>query len=185
LVRLVVGPEGEPVFDLERRAFGRGAWLHPLPGCLALSARGGFDRAFKRALGTTPRVLAAAFRRVAERRALGLFTAARRAKKLEAGSAQVEDAAQSGRAELVVVATDAGAAANLRFLEPLVLSGQAQAYGTKAGFGACLARPETALVAVTDARFAREIRKAIEWTQLPEPDAASARAARTMSSEAG
>ncbi len=54
LVRLVAGPEGELLFDLERRAFGRGAWPHPEPSCLLQAARGGADRAFRQALGIDP-----------------------------------------------------------------------------------------------------------------------------------
>jgi ribosomal protein L7Ae-like RNA K-turn-binding protein len=173
------------VFDLAGRSFGRGAWLHPDPGCLAEAARGGIDRAFRAQLGVSAAALAQAFRKAADRRALALLGAARRAQKLEAGSSSVADAIERGRAELVIVATDARAAASHAFLEPLIAAGRAQAYGTKAEFGACLARSETALLAVTEARFAREIRKAIEWALLPEPKAASARAARTISSEAG
>jgi ribosomal protein L7Ae-like RNA K-turn-binding protein len=170
----VLGPEGELLFDLAGRAFGRGAWLHPLASCF-----------LKRSVGADAGALAAAFRQAAGRRALGLIGAARRAHHLEAGSSAVSEAAARGRVELVVVATDARAAANQAFLEPLVATGKAQAFGTKAQFGACLARPETALLAVTDARFAREIRKAIEWTQLSEPKLASGRTARAMSSEVG
>ncbi len=185
LVRLVAGPEGELLFDLAGRAFGRGAWLHPEPSCLLQAARGGADRAFRRAFGIVPSQFFQLFREAAERRALGLIGAARRAKKLEAGSSAVAEAIERGWAELVIVAIDARAAASQAFLEPWIASGRAQAFGTKASFGACLGRTDTALLAVTEPRFASEIRKAIEWTLLPEPKAPSARAARSISSEVG
>jgi predicted RNA-binding protein YlxR (DUF448 family) len=39
--------DGELVLDLRRRVTGRGAWIHPDPGCLAKAER---RRAFPRAL---------------------------------------------------------------------------------------------------------------------------------------
>lgn len=185
LVRLVLGPAGEVVFDLAGRELGRGAWVHPRPNCLAMAARGGLDRAFKRSVGVNAHALAGAFGAAARSRALDLIGVARRAGQLEMGLAAVEEAVLRGRPELVIVATDARAAAAHAFLPPLVRTGRAQAFGSKADFAACLSRPETALLAVTDARLAREIRKAIEWTLLPEPNPVSGRAARAISSEAG
>jgi len=185
LVRLVAGPEGELLFDLAGRAFGRGAWLHPDPSCLSQAARGGADRAFRRSFGIDQAQLFRLFREAAERRSLGLLGAARRAKKLEAGSAAVAEAVERGFAELLIVATDARAAASQSFLQPWIASGRALAFGTKESLGACLGRADTALLAVTEPRFASEIRKAIEWTLLPEPKAPSARAPRFISSEVG
>ncbi|WP_414637415.1 YlxR family protein [Actinophytocola sp.] len=46
LLRVVV-VDGELVLDLRRRIGGRGAWLHPDPGCLTRAER---RRAFPRAL---------------------------------------------------------------------------------------------------------------------------------------
>jgi predicted RNA-binding protein YlxR (DUF448 family) len=183
LVRLVAAPEGELVFDLARRTFGRGAWLHPDPGCLARAARGGVDRAFRQPFGLNASSLTALFREAANRRAFQLIGAARRAQKLGTGSAAVAEAIERREVELVIVAIDASAAAAHPFLEPLIASGRALAFGTKTEFATCLGRTETTLLAVTEARLAREIRRAIEWAQLPDP--AAARAARTISSEAG
>lgn len=47
LLRVVSGATGELVVDERRRMPGRGAWLHPDPGCLDLAER---RRAFVRAL---------------------------------------------------------------------------------------------------------------------------------------
>ena len=183
LVRLVAPPEGGLVFDLARRTFGRGAWVHPDPACLAQAARGGVDRTFRKPFGLNPSALTALFRAAASRRALVLISAARRAQKLEAGAAAVTEAIERRKVELLIVSTDAPALAAHDFLAPLIASGRALGFGTQAEFRICLGQIEAALLAVTEARLAREIRKSIEWAQLPEP--AAARAARTISSEAG
>ena len=48
LVRVVLGPDGHTLFvDPGRSAPGRGAWVHPDPGCLDRAVR---RRAFSRAL---------------------------------------------------------------------------------------------------------------------------------------
>ena len=107
LVRIVAALEGGLVFDLARRTFGRGAWLHPDPACLAQAARGGIDRAFRQPFGLNPPALTALFRTAASRRALVLIGAARRAQKLEAGAAAVAEAIERRKVELLIVSTDA------------------------------------------------------------------------------
>jgi len=185
LVRVVVTDTGEVAFDLAGGAFGRGAWVHPRSACLANAARSGLARAFRRELRVSPEALVRALHRAAERRAAGLLMAARRARKLEAGSTAVQHAVSDRRAELVIVARDARAAAEHAFLSPLIASGRAVAHGTKGELGAYIGRPDTALVAVTDARIARALKTAIEWTMVPEPNAVSVGARRTIVSEAG
>ena len=46
LVRVVL-VDGKAVVDRERRAPGRGAWVHPAPECLTGARRGGLARSFK------------------------------------------------------------------------------------------------------------------------------------------
>ena len=185
LVRLVLGPEGEVVVDLAHGAFGRGAWVHPRPECIDKAAPQGLSRAFKCQVRDNGASVLATFRAAAERRAQGLILAARRSHKLEAGASAVEEAVQHRRAALVLVATDARASADLGWLSPLIASGQALAFSTKATFASWLARPETALVAITDARIARHAQQAILWTMLEGPRAPTTGARRTASSEAG
>jgi ribosomal protein L7Ae-like RNA K-turn-binding protein len=143
------------------------------------------SRAFKTQVRDDGAHVLATFRAAAERRVQGLVLAARRSRKLEAGSSAVEEAVRERRAALVLVATDARAAAELQFLAPLIANGQALAFGTKATFASWLARPDTALVAITDARIARPVRQAILWTMLEGPRAPTTGARRTASSEAG
>jgi ribosomal protein L7Ae-like RNA K-turn-binding protein len=111
--------------------------------------------------------------------------AARRARKVEAGATVVEQAVTERRAELVLVATDARASAQFSWLDPLVASGRALAFGTKAAFGSWLGRSETALVVITDAGIAREAKQAILWTMLGGPHAPTTGAGQAVSSEAG
>lgn len=48
MVRLVAGPPGTVALDLTGRAPGRGAYLHPEPGCIELARRrGGLARALR------------------------------------------------------------------------------------------------------------------------------------------
>ena len=184
LVRLVAGPEGEIVVDLARGAFGRGAWVHVRPSCLG-NAPAGLSRALRAEVRTTPAELAALLRGGAARRIQGLVLAARRKKALESGATQVGGAVKDGRAELVIVATDARDAAEHAWLPPLVASGRALAFGEKAAFASWLSRPDTALLAITERGLAQEIRRMIDWTMLAEPSAPSKKARRTVSSEAG
>lgn len=46
LVRVVL-TGGRVVADPDRRAAGRGAWVHPRRECLAAAAKGGFARSFR------------------------------------------------------------------------------------------------------------------------------------------
>lgn len=184
LVRVVLGPEGEIAVDLAGGAFGRGAWVHPVPSCLA-QAPAGLSRALRAEVRASAAELVSALRLAAGRRIQGLLLAARRKKRLEAGASAVEAAVLGRRAELVVVAADARAAAEHAWLSPLVASGAAAAWGEKAVFGAWFSRPDTALLAITERGLAQEIRRMIDWTMLPEPSAPARRARRAVSSEAG
>lgn len=184
LVRLVAGPEGEIVVDLSGGAFGRGAWVHVRPSCLG-KAPNALARALRAHVRTTPEELTSLLRASAARRIQGLVLAARRKRALESGATQVSSSVKEGRALLVIVATDARDAANHTWLEPLVASGTALAFGEKAAFGAWLSRPDTALLAITERGLAQEIRRMIDWTMLAEPSAPSKKVRRTVSSEAG
>ncbi|WP_091515986.1 MULTISPECIES: YlxR family protein [Amycolatopsis] len=62
----VVAADGHVVVDERRRLPGRGAWLHPEPGCLAKAGR---RRAFPRALRSSGTLDDAPVRRYLERHA--------------------------------------------------------------------------------------------------------------------
>lgn len=185
LVRLVLDQEGEPVVVLAGGAVGRGAWVHPHPACLA-AAPSALARAFRASVRITGPTLTAAVRAAAVRRLKGLLASAKRAQRLEAGASAVRAAIEDRRARLVLVATDAQASAEYGWLLPLVASGSALAFATKALFAEWLSRPETALVAITDSGLAQEIRRMIDWTLLSEASAPSKKRSRqSISSEVG
>ncbi len=185
LVRLVVGPEGEVVVDLAGGAFGRGAWVHTRPECIQKAAPAGLSRSLKCEVRASADTVIETLRAAAVRRTRGLLVAARRTRTLEAGASAVEEAVRERRAELLLVATDARASADFAWLQPLIASGQALAFGNKTTFAEWLGRPETALVAITDARIARHAKQAILWTMLEGPRAETSGARLRTSSEAG
>ncbi len=55
LVRFVLGLDGEIVPDLAGGAFGRGAWVHPSPECLARAPRS-MARSFSAQVKTSARI---------------------------------------------------------------------------------------------------------------------------------
>lgn len=184
LVRLVVGPDGEVVMDVGSGSTGRGAWVHPRPECLQKAGTGALARSLRTQVRTSPTELTRVLRAAALRRIRGLVSAARRAGYLEAGATAVEHAVQGGRVALVLVATDARASAELPWVAPLIAEDRARALATKAELGAWVSRSDTALLAITEARLAHEVRKAIDWTLLPEPNATVSGTRRTVSTEA-
>jgi predicted RNA-binding protein YlxR (DUF448 family) len=160
LVRLVLGPDGEVAVDTGSGGFGRGIHVHPRPLCVERAALRGIARAAKAKAtmvwqdesasseateatdglsGTTksglvplePSSLARAIVRSLERRAHGLLIAAARAHKVALGADAVTGAVARGQARLVVVATDAAAAAELSAVRRAVAEGYAVAWGTK------------------------------------------------------
>lgn len=185
LVRLVVGPDGEVVVDLAGGTFGRGAWVHPRPECIDRAVPAGLARGLRAEVRVSAEQVRERLVLAALRRAQGLIVAARRSRNLEAGATAVHDAVMKRRAELVLVATDARASADLPWLEPLITSGRAHAFASKATLGAWLGRPETALVAITDAGIARELKETIAWTLLGRSRAATSGANSAVSLEAG
>lgn len=90
----------------------------------------------------------------------GLLGLARKAGRLAAGDHAARHALQDGRAALVVVAEDAGAACRRRFAHltareavPMVV------WGRKAELGVLTGRPQCAVVAVTDKGLAAALRE--------------------------
>jgi predicted RNA-binding protein YlxR (DUF448 family) len=150
LVRAVLGPEGQAVPDLSGSGFGRGAWVHPRAACLAKALPRGFSKSMKNGVQTSAAEFASALRAQAERRAYSLVGAAFRARKAAAGSTAVRDAFTAGLVKLVLVAGDARAAAETPWVEALVKSGKARAFGSKELLGRVIGRPDTGVLAILD-----------------------------------
>lgn len=115
-----------------------------------------------------PASLAAAMIRAIERRALGLLLAAARAHKVAPGADAVTGAVGRGEAHLVVVATDAAAAAELPAVRRAVTDGRAVAWGTKQVLAASCSSAASSkrieglgVVAILDDRIAAALRAAV------------------------
>ncbi len=170
MVRLVLDPEGGVAPDLAGRAFGRGAWVHATPKCLGEAAPRGLSKSFKTQVKTGSSELRQLIAAAAERRAASLIAAAKGSGRLAAGSTAVRDALEKGTARLVVVATDARAAAETSWVERAVAEGRAVAWSTKARLGELLNRPDTGVLAVLDSGIATTLSQTIAMIHMPEPE---------------
>lgn len=169
LLRLVVGPDGEVVPDLSSGAFGRGAWVHPRPSCLADAVRGGLSRGLKTKITTSVEQLVELLRSAATRRTFSLLQAAQRAKKAALGTTWLEEAERDGSVELLVLAGDAKASAELPAVTRLVAKGRVRLFKTKAELGAAFGRDELALVGLLSADLSQEVSRMISVSELAEP----------------
>jgi hypothetical protein len=150
LVRAVFGPSGEAVPDLSGSGFGRGAWVHPRKTCIEQALPRGFSKSTKSAIQTSPREFVAALAAQAERRAYSLIGSAFRARKAAAGSTAVRDAFNAGQVALALIATDARAAAETPWVDALIKTGKARAFGSKESLGRAIGRPDTGVIAILD-----------------------------------
>jgi len=180
LVRVVLGPSGEAVPDLSGSGFGRGAWVHPREACLVKALPRGFSKSMKGSVQTTPAEFASMLRSQAEKRALSLIGSAFRARKAAAGSTAVRDAQAAGLVQLVIVATDARAAAETPWIDALVASGRARAFGSKELLGRAIGRPETGVVAILDIGLSTALLHTLDVAELRSPSAPLASAAGLM-----
>jgi uncharacterized protein len=168
LVRLVVGPEGDVVADLGGGAFGRGAWVHPRLACLEGAVRGGLSRGLKTQIKTELAQVVSHLRDAAVRRTLSLLQAAQRAKRVALGTAALEDAERAGHVELLILANDAKASADLSAVRRLGARGRVRLFSTKAELGAAFKRDELALIGLTSTDLSREVSRMVSVSELEE-----------------
>ena len=172
LVRLVVGPEGEVVPDLSGGAFGRGAWVHPRPACVADAVKGGLSRGLKTKVTASVAEVTQLLRTAAARRTLSLLQAAERGRWAALGTTALEEAERDDRVELLVLAGDAKASAQLSPVMRLGQRGRVRLFKTKAELGAAFGRDELALVGLLSADLSREVSRMISVSELEEPGSA-------------
>lgn len=159
LVRVVLDPSsGELAVDLAAGGFGRGSWVHPSAPCVTKAIKGGFAKSFKAKVSVEPQAFGEQLVRAADRRIEGLLGGARRGKLVAVGTDAVKDAIVQQKAELVVVATDAAAAARQRDVEDAVAQGRAIAWNEKLRLGALFGRDEVAVCAVLHPGLAEAIK---------------------------
>jgi len=169
LLRLVVGDDGEVVPDLAGGAFGRGAWVHPRPTCLAGAVRGGLSRGLKTKVTADLPQLLGVLRDAASRRASSLLQAAQRARLAALGTAALEEAERDGRVELLVLATDSKASAQLSAVRRLGQGGRVRFFKTKAELGALFGRDTLSLVGLLSKDLSQEVSRMISVSELEEP----------------
>lgn len=149
LVRVVLDPvSGAIAVDLAGSGFGRGAHVHPAPACVAKAIKGGFSKSFKAKVSVDPKTFGEELVRAADRRIEGLLGGARRGRIVAVGTDAVKEALREGKAELVVVARDASAAARATEVENAIASGKAIAWSEKLRLGALFGRDEVAVCAL-------------------------------------
>jgi ribosomal protein L7Ae-like RNA K-turn-binding protein len=124
-------------------------------------------------------------RAAADRRIEGLLRAADRAGRLAVGSTAAREAFESGRASLVLVATDARAAADAAWVYEAVRSGVGLAWGKKAMLGRAMRHEEVAVAAVLDDGIAQVLAFAVGVAELPAPAQSSTNVLADDSTEDG
>jgi predicted RNA-binding protein YlxR (DUF448 family) len=169
LVRLVVGPEGEVVPDLAGGAFGRGAWVHPRLACVEGAVRGGLSRGLKTQIKTDVPEVLRHLREAAVRRTFSLLLAAQRAGRAVLGTAALEEAERDGRVELLVLASDAKASADLSAVRRLGQRGRVRLFKSKVELGAAFGRDELALIGLISTDLSQEVSRMISVSELEEP----------------
>jgi predicted RNA-binding protein YlxR (DUF448 family) len=180
LVRLIISGSGEIAVDARGSGFGRGAHVHVRPECLRRAVERGLSRSAKArvhtiqsgladpAAETAPLSVAAladAIQRAMDRRIEGMLISAARAKRVALGSDAVTGASHRGEAELVVVATDAAAAADLTAVRHAAAEGRAVAWGSKDRLGELLLRAgggaQLGVLSVSSPKIAGPLRDAV------------------------
>lgn len=169
LLRLVVGPDGQVVPDLAGGAFGRGAWVHARPACVEGAVRGGLSRGLKTKVTADAAQVTSSLREAAVRRTYSLLQAAERARLAAVGTAALEEAERDGRVELLVLASDAKASADLSAVRRLGERGRVRFFKTKAELGSVFGRDELALVGLVSPDLAKEVSRMISVSELQEP----------------
>jgi predicted RNA-binding protein YlxR (DUF448 family) len=109
LLRFVVGPDGTVVPDLENRLPGRGLWLTPRRDIVAAAARKNLFAKAARSPVRVPPDLPEQVERLLARRCLDLVGLSRRAGQAVAGFEKVRGWIGSGRAGILLAASDGAA----------------------------------------------------------------------------
>ena len=168
LLRLVATPDAKVAFDLAGGTFGRGAWVHPRPECLAKSVKA-LAHAFRSPFAVTARELHECLTGAAWRRAESLIRAAKRAGHLQVGSDAGATAWMAGKVSQVVLADDAQAALELPWVKAAQAAGKALVGPSKTTLGNWCGQEVVAVVALTDSGLAKAIARSVAIAQMRSP----------------
>lgn len=162
LIRLVV-VDGDVLVDLAGKAPGRGAWIHPLPRCLARAERG-LSKATRAHVAVDVAKLNASIEQAANGRVRTLLGVGLRSGKAVAGATQVEDAWRAGNVALVLVASDAGAAGRISAAR----QAETITWGDKQSLGELFGRSELGVIAVCDHALAEGVALAVHLSAVSQ-----------------
>ena len=170
LVRLVlvVLPDGTSsvVPDAKGGAFGRGAHVHATRECLDKACKKGLSRTFKRDVRADRDALAATIASAFARRIEGLLSGGVRGGHVAIGTDAVADAVSTGKAELVILAADATAAAQRSAVQKMTGAGKSLVFGEKKQLARALGRVVSeerdgvAVCAISNLALATAVRRA-------------------------
>lgn len=159
LLRFAVRPEEPRLLpDPRRRLPGRGVSVHPTRECIRRAVeRGGFAKAIGGKVGVDADTLSAMAAAQYERRLEGLLLAALRSRSAVLGTEAVRRAIEERAPALLLVAEDAAGRRDELSERAARLGGLCVVYGTKAGLGRLMGRPELGVLAILDEGIAGEV----------------------------
>jgi predicted RNA-binding protein YlxR (DUF448 family) len=116
LERFVFHDEAGLVFDLRRKAPGRGTYVHPNPECIRLAVeKGGLSRGFKRRVEVDAEELLGDLTRGIRRRLHEGLRVALQSQNMIVGSTSVSDAVKHDDVGLLILASDSGGSTQRKF----------------------------------------------------------------------
>jgi predicted RNA-binding protein YlxR (DUF448 family) len=180
LIRLALSPDGDILPDVRAKAPGRGAWISPDRDALTTALangklKGALARAFKTGAFTIPDDLVARIDAALARNALDRLGLEARSGCLQTGSEKLQNAARSGKVELLMHASDA-AEDGRRKLDQAWRVGMDEEGSDRRGLvipadrtilGEALGRENTVHIAVVDERAAMRVSGALSrWMEF-------------------
>lgn len=158
LIRFVIGPDGQPVADIQERLPGRGLWLSAQRDVVNTAcAKNIFARA-ARGKVDVPAGFADRIESLLSRRCMDLIGLSRRAGAAVGGFEIVRTSLANGRTGLLLTASDAGADGRKK-MERLAADVPMQSVLTSAELGQALGREAVVHVAIGPGRLADRLMK--------------------------
>ena len=159
LVRLVIGDSSPFVaVDLGRRLGGRGVSVHPKRACIRSAAlRGGLARALRGVAQIEPESIEGMIARQFEQRALGLLSAAQRARSVALGGDAVRTALKANKGDLLIRSRDSRGRGDELAHVATALGCATATWGTKASLGDAFGRSELGVLLIMDRGIAHAI----------------------------
>lgn len=149
------------IFDVRKKAPGRGVYVHARPECVRqATTRGGFSRGLKRAVqGLEVATMLGDMREGIARRLRESLQSAVLAQSCEVGSQKVAEAVAAGRVHLLLVAADAGESTRMKYVSNADRKQIAtENYFSGEELGSLSGREFIAVMAITQRVFSQRIK---------------------------